>query len=452
MTPEEFSEMIFKQDSNFGDWLYVIDKYTAWHPEYKPKLKAFAFFLKNKWSQFLNSWLVERDSLPRDKSSPRIDSWYKLLIDWINYASTLGYPKKDYQPQIAGDFPMREYIDHKELSKFRELCSISLLVDEDGVNPILCVSIDWKGSKYRRCVELGTLVRHLADGIREYHDKLLHAHAIDEISGRKRRKHPKRRGGSAGRLPTRRGRGTSMDATDYPSEQEQPFNYPITPQHEMTLDDMRQGYGARDWSHEYDPSGFSDVEGYQVLPPGEDPLQVQGWYDSIVNTARHLAESKAVKTLYADLKRTAKSKEFQKLALTEVFGPAAGPMVDAAYKVHDIVVQARDGNLHAQAKLETLRLSAEAGNEAANLTMDTASNINDKLNDKEASQEDHEEESSDFVQGWLYNRPYRSTTDVLTAPLRGEFPSIGLFARQAWHDGLEFAATMKRKPLFKLGA
>lgn len=354
---------------------------------------------------------------------------------------------------------MTEHVDHQELSKFRELCSISLLVDEHGVNPILCASIDWKGQKYRRCVELGTLVRHLADGIREYHDKILHSLATDQISGsRKRRRRREGRGGRRGDLPTRRGRGTSMDNTDYPSERESPYEYPITPRHEMTLDEMRQGYGARDWSHEYDPSGFSDVEGYQVLPPGEDPLQVQGWYDSIVNTARHLAESKAVKTLYADLKRTAKSREFQKLALTETLGPAAGPLVDAAYKVHDVVVQARDGNLRAQRKLEALRLSADSGNEASILTLDTASNINDKLNAKQGIHKedredsgDSEEESSDFIQGWLYNRPYRSVTDVVTAPLRNEFPSLGLFMRQAWHDGLEFAGTMKRKPLFKLG-
>jgi hypothetical protein len=244
-------------------------------------------------------------------------------------------------------------------------------------------------------------------------------------------------------------------ANDYGQQAQQGYQNPWAPQsfkpseqfqHE-TLEDMRShGVNAsRDWSQAYDPYGFTESD---YTPPGTDLLQVQGWSDSIKKLARELAESKAVKILYEDLKKAAKNKNVQRAALAATLGPAAIPLLDAAYKVHNVVVDARDGDEDAKEKLQGLRIAAEAGNKAAELSFNAAQNINEQLNDKEESAEGE----VDFVQGWLYNRPYRTVAQTVTSPLRNEFPTLGMFMRDAWHEGLEFAGTMKRKPLFKLGA
>jgi hypothetical protein len=328
------------------------------------------------------------------------------------------------------------------LSRFRQLCGVTLLADEDGKNPVLCASVMAGGREYKRCVALAPLMEMLADGIRNYHDRL-HSEMIgaglgfnideddiayDEISG-SRRSH---RRGSPWYL-----KGKSHKTARQAPPRKTPFRRELPSQ----AAPEEPSYEEPSYEEPSDDEGYYDEEG-DVLPPGVDPLQVQGWSDSIRRTARHLAESKAVKSLFTDLKNAAKSRKLQEIAVSAAAGPAAGLALNAAYKAHDALVAAKTGNPQAIAKLKALAKAASDGNQKAMQTLETAAIINDKLKSKEASTQ---------VSGWLYNRPYRSNLDVVTAPLRHEFPSLGLAIREGWHDGLEFAKTMKRKPLFSLG-
>lgn len=203
------------------------------------------------------------------------------------------------------------------------------------------------------------------------------------------------------------------------------------PTYEQTLDDMKR-MSDPNWANTLD-----------AMRAGITPTQVQGWFDSAKKIAHNLAESKAVKSLYGDIKKVVKNKTFQEGVALATLGPAGVAMLDAAYKANDVVSAARDGDQEAMFKLMALKEAADAGNEAAVKTLNTARNLNSAMASKESG--------DTSVQGWLYNRPYRTNMQVVADGLEGRFPTVGLAARDGWHAGLEFAGTFKRKSLFSRG-
>jgi hypothetical protein len=494
MIPEDMNVMIWNQDRSFSDWGRTIDSHVSGHPEYRPRWREFKKFMQGMWSNFINRWTEDYPKiikLGKDKWSDYIYEWYKSLMKHVKYASTLGYPISrellSFQvTQIGAESMHNQTLTHDpEYQKFHSLCGITILADEDEKNPVLCAFVKVRNSHgelqhYEKCVQLTPLVEMIADRIRAYHD---HLHGVPtEVSGYRNKRTRGRRKVISRRTrdsypapsygPSHPEYGPSeryAHQPDYdPSYSQEPGNYG------PTLADMRsrdpalaqQQYywdqaGSNLPAPSYGPSHAPEPDTYssdhwrmppgtdfldapeELLPLGVDPLQVSGWYDNIVNTARHLAESKAVKNLYHDLKNIAKNKGVQQIALTALIGPVgASAAMSLGYKVNALVVAAKAGDEMAAEKLDDLNASAKAGNAKAQQAMDTALNINDLMNDKAANIQEQ-------VQGWWYNRPYRTTLQALTS----SFPGVGIAMRQGWHDGLEFAKTMKRRPLrsFNLG-
>lgn len=329
--------------------------------------------------------------------------------------------------------------DQAELAKFHKLCGVSIIVEADGTNPVLCVSAsvrDRTTGKYhdfKRAVALDPLMRMLADRIRVYHDML---HSNTNVSGK---------------LPSACD-DYDWDLGDYQNWKEGERHW--------------RGLG-KDIDHPqkqsfYNAPEFLDDAG---LPPGVDPLQVQGWFDKIKKTARHLGEIKAVKTLYKDLKtygnkaasyaqKGAKWAEAHKNELATAAAMAgAGPLGAAAlktgFKVYDAVQAAKKNNPEALLALKKIKTLAEEGDFKAIEAYKAAQYMNDMLKEKESKTQ----VSGDgyMVQGWLYNRPYRTNAQVLLDAATGKFPTVSLALREGWHDGLNFVGSMKRKNISLLG-
>ena len=504
-TIRELNDKILKQNKKFTDYLFNFREYVSQHSELKPLFKKYwDWYAKGTWSNLINSWNYEMSNIPKGK----LDSKEPWKVEWTNNDILYGSPKSlmgtlavwnarlgDAQKQavqllnLSKDTPLIvgvDMVEDTELDEFRQLCAVSILVDEDGKNPALCVSANFRypGSseitKFRRIVKLGPLVEMLAASIRDYHDKL---HAQTEVSGffhhhrKKKAKKPAVRDHRSVKGPVSRSSlfnlasnpppsqdGDSYLDDEYQQESEYPgddsgyldapeylqnpsgdpmqaaydYNYGINQPGtgyagEQTLNDLRGGNPTSP----YGPT-LNDMRN-QSLPPGTNPLMVQGWYNSIVKTARHLAETKAVKTLYSDLKKAASNRQLQAIALSAVVGPAAPAVLSAAYQARDAIVAARDGDEEALAKLQALKEAADNGNQAAAQTLQTAKNMNDMIKQKENAQSQ--------VSGWLYNRPYRTNADVLVDAASGKFPTVGMMLREGWQDGLDFAKNMERKPL-----
>lgn len=321
-----------------------------------------------------------------------------------------------------------------ELAKFHKLCGVSVIVEADGSNPVLCVSANVKDTttgeyhEFKRCIALNPIMRMLADRIRMYHDKL---HSQMNVSGR---------------LPNP---NLGWDNPDFENYQD-------------WIDGEKHWRGL---GHDYDrprEQGFYNAPEYvddAGLPPGVDPLQVQGWFDKIKKVARHVGEAKAVKSLYGDLKTYgAKAKAYadkgakwaaahqKELTMAAALVPGGGPFAAAAvqtgFKVYDAVQAARQKNPAALAALAKIKTLAENGDLKAADAYKAAQLMNNMMKAKETGTK----VSGDYyVSGWLYNRPYRTNIQVVADAVQGKFPTVGMAIRQGWHDGLEFVGTMKRK-------
>ena len=487
MTPEDMNKAVWNQDRSFSDWGKEIDGHVAGHPDYRPRWRQFKKFMDGSWSRFMAYWIEEYNKFPKlDKKlwDDYIYEWYKYLVTHIKEASTLGYPIPKGL-NISGCFSKtltsvgadmtQNLIHDPEYQKFRSLCGVTILADEEGRNPTLCVYANVRGEdgeyhQWEKCVQLTPLVEMIADRIRAYHD---HLHGVPtEVSGRYtsgkrtkgRKKVIKRRTYDRQSAPSYGPSHPELSPSERYAQQQPDYQEGYGP----TLADMRAQdpaiaqqqyywdqamanrpapsygpptsanpytYGSDEWDM---PQGADFIDApEELLPLGVDPLQVSGWYDNIVSTARHLAESKAIKNLYHDIKQVAKNRGVQQLALSAIIGPAAASAtMNLGFKVNALVVAAKAGDELAAEKLDELNAMAKAGNAKAQQAMDTALNINDLMNDKAVN-------ITEQVQGWLYNRPYRTTLEALSSP----FPGVGVFLRQGWHDGLEFAKTMKRKPI-----
>jgi hypothetical protein len=362
-----------------------------------------------------------------------------------------------------------------ELQKFRSLCSAKLLVDENLKNPVLCVSCmtynraTGEEKEYTRSVALTPLMEMLADKIRQYHD-MLHAGATTAeaqdqvISGRRHGQHKgsqKKRSTGAGSLSTFAGKHTrAKDTTDDGSDDgdgddsSTPDSQSAAPP--STPDDGGDNYPHHHHHHHHhhhdddddDDSDGDDTDGdLPITPPGTDPMQVQGWFDSIKSLAVNLANTKAVKSLYTDVKQYATNPKFQEMALSATLGPEAGAALATAYKVHDVLSNAKAGDQEAVQKLSNLKDAALAGNTAAAQALTTAQHMNDMMNDKMAQAQQYAQ-TQQQVKGWLYNRPYRTNAQVLADGLTGKFPTVGIALREGWHDGVTLGANLQRKSLF----
>jgi len=457
-TPQDLNKKILNQNKAFTDYLFELQDYTYGHEKFKPLLKKyFTWYSKGAWSRFINNWNDFISDVPRNKMNSKDYSSMRLWdISFRNLqaeaVSLLGLSPST--KLIVGAEMSESTISDSELQKFRTLCDVSIIVDENGKNPVLSVSANFKypGSseltEFRRSVALEPLVKMLGSYIRQYHDQL-HAHDSTEVSGvmsrmfhKKHRKTRKETDSHDHR--TERSKRTSFDASKAASRNSQPdegreeenSGYLDSPENlpNPLGDDPMQA--AFDYGNGINPYGTDP------LPPGTDPLMVQGWYDSIVKTARHLAETKAVKNLYHDLKKAASNRQLQSIALSAVVGPAAPSILNAAYQAHDAIVAARNGDAEAISKLKSLKEASDSGNQAAAQTLETARHINEMIKAKEVSGG-----SQSQVSGWLYNRPYRSNTDVIVDAASGKFPTVGIMLREGWHDGLDFVKTMHRKSL-----
>jgi len=305
--------------------------------------------------------------------------------------------------------------DQAELAKFHKLCEISIIVEEDGSNPVLCVSANVRDTttgqyhEFKRSIALLPLMRALANKIREYHNKL-HMNV-------------------SGRLPD-----ITADFDNY--------------------DDWRMSFERRSF---YEAPEYLEDED---LPPGADPLQIQGWFDSIKKTARHLGEAKVVKSLYTELRtygvkaqhyadKGAKwaSSHKNELSMAAALVPGVGPAVAASlqtgFRVYDAVQAARKKHPEALAALKKIKTMAEEGDLKAIEAFKAAQTMNDMLNAKEAG--------ATNVTGWLYNKPYRTNSQVLLDAVTGKFPTVSMALREGWHDGLDFVGQMRRKNIKLLG-
>jgi hypothetical protein len=148
--------------------------------------------------------------------------------------------------------------------------------------------------------------------------------------------------------------------------------------------------------------------------------------------------------------------------------------LQTANQIANVVQEAMNGDPTATSQLTALATEAAGGNQAAAQAIVQAKHISNTLKDKAAgvptptqvlqgaaatigypSQmtddsdgsdgSDDTDDSGTAVQGWLYNRPYRTTAQVIEDGMTGHFPTIGMAIREGWHDGLEFAGTFQRK-------
>lgn len=324
-----------------------------------------------------------------------------------------------------------------EIQKFHKLCGVSVIVEADGSNPVLCVTANVRDRttgqyhEFKRSVALNPLMRMLADRIRSYHNSL---HSNMNVSGK---------------LPSPR--------DDYDWDLEDYQNWKEGERHWRGLGKDIDRPNKQSF---YNAPEYIDDAG---LPPGVDPLQVQGWFDKIKKTARHLGEAKAVKTLYKDLKTYGNkahsyankgaawaAKHQNEISMAAAFVPGAGPAVAASlktgFKVYDAVQAARKKNPEALAALKKIKALAEDGDSKAIEAFAAAQKMNDMLNAKIAQYKT--QVSGDMeVAGWLYNRPYRTNSQVLLDAATGKFPTVSLALREGWHDGLEFVGQMKRRSL-----
>lgn len=210
-------------------------------------------------------------------------------------------------------------------------------------------------------------------------------------------------------------------------------------------------------------------ENLPMLVSGEDPMQVEGWFDSIKHMADRIAHAKVVKTLYTSVRAIVTNPQLQAYAAQAVLGPLGPKAVEVAHQMADIVQSARAGDTTAQNKIVALADASKNGNQAATQALLQAKQLNETIKAKEAGSPPAltpEEESqieidpqvgvpsanlTDQIQGWLYNRPYRTNEQVLADALSGRFPTVSLAIRQGWHDGLGFIATMQRRNLSPFG-
>ncbi len=299
--------------------------------------------------------------------------------------------------------------DQAELAQFHKLCEISVIVEEDGSNPVLCASVSVRDSNtgeyhdFKRSIALAPIMKALAAKIRQYHDKYLHS-GNTQVRGENHW----------------RGLGQDYDAP-------------------------RDNYFL-------DASEYTDTQG---LPPGVDPLQVQGWFDKIKKVARSVGEVKVVKGLYGEMKTYGKQAEaYAKagakfaaankgaLAMAASAIPGGSAALETSFKVYDAVKAAQKQNPEAMLALKKIKALAESGDLKAVQAFKAAQTMNDMMKAKHQNM---------HVSGWLYNRPYRTNTQVIADGLTGKFPTVGIALRQGWHDALSFAGSMNRKNYGPMG-
>lgn len=176
---------------------------------------------------------------------------------------------------------------------------------------------------------------------------------------------------------------------------------------------------------------LEDVEGGDT--------QIQGWWDDAKRTARHVADAKATKELFHDVKSAASNPMLQKGAAS--FIPGAG----AAMQIHDMITSAKAGNRKSLAKLHEMKHDAKKGDKSAHQALKTAKNINIMLNLKaELNPLSMFEEE---IGGWLYNKPYRSNFDTISDGMGGKFPTVGLTMRDAYNKPNDILLAKNRKKI-----
>ncbi len=185
-----------------------------------------------------------------------------------------------------------------------------------------------------------------------------------------------------------------------------------------------------------------------------DPVdaEIGGWFDSIKKVARHVSETKAVKSLYGDLKSAAKNRTLEEAAASAALGPEAGAAIHQAYQVHDLVLKAKKGHKESVAKLHKLKRLAKTDHRAAQAVA-TAAQINTQLNDKAQQfaggfERNQFGQFEDNVAGWLWNKTYRSNGEVVMDGLGGKFPTVGMAIREGYYNGQDLIKNIKRRSIF----
>ncbi len=208
------------------------------------------------------------------------------------------------------------------------------------------------------------------------------------------------------------------------------------------------------------------------------PQEISGFFSSIFNKASDIAKkigsSSAVKSLYSA------AKKYGPDALSQI--PYGDKVVKLARKLHDRIVEARNGSEDAYAKLRAISEMAKQGVPAAQEAMEMAKRIGASLNAKEAmtslapkatgllmaAKSGSEEAISKIsslkdiaangdpkaqdvmdlmsrlnaylkskggtdqaVSGWAYNKPYRGPLSALA----DRTPGIGMMARSLYVQG-----------------
>lgn len=124
--------------------------------------------------------------------------------------------------------------------------------------------------------------------------------------------------------------------------------------------------------------GGDQISGYEI----------GAWYNSAASSAKRVASSKAAHVVFDQVREHQKT--IATAAATAALGPAGGMAVQLAYRTHDVVVKARQGDRDAKAKIVALARLADEGDPTAELALKMARGINQKL----------EANSQDNVSGW----------------------------------------------------
>lgn len=320
-----------------------------------------------------------------------------------------------------------------DLSHFHQLCGISVIIDEDGKNPVLCASCTVRDSdgelhELKRSIALEPIMEMIADKIRTIHDKL---HAEMNVSGPFDKLFSK-------------SRGHKRAVGKYASRHALP---------EIMKKKVWAGLEDEGEDESRDRDFLDAPENLDLLPPGQDPLQVQGWFDSIKHIASRVGEIKIVKSLYSDIQQAgryaqkgaewAKShKDLLKKIAANSGIPGAEGAIDMGFKVYDVVKAAKNDHPEAINALKKIKALADAGDEKAQQAILAAKNMNDMLNAKDNADR---LQAYTQVSGWLYNSPYRTNLQTLADAATGKFPTMSMAIREGWHDGLAFAGSMQRK-------
>jgi hypothetical protein len=365
----------------------------------------------------------------------------------------------------------------QELAQFHKLCSVSLFAD-DNQHLQLCVSANvhdrstGEFHEFKRCVNLTPLMETIADKIRDYHlmlhsDMSVGASSLDYLRQTRQallnkisRDQRTTKGGQWKSSPSQGSLINQMNRSDRAGASRMAAQEARTPllsasqdsQDTYTDDDVKNKWaGINSDDDNRRVNRYLDApENLPPLSPDEDPLEVQGWFDSIKNTAVNLAHNKAVKGLYHELKHYGTwakdhQKEIAAAAAATGFGAVAAGVMTASFKAYDALQAAKRGNHEAIKALKGLKTLADSGHHEAQQTLDAVRHMNEMMKAKAAGQ------SPMKVTGWLYNKPYRTNLQVISDAANGKFPTLGIAMREGWHDGLAFAGFQKRKNYTFLG-